>query len=204
MVHAERDSFYRQREYGNYSDRQLLSLLRRRDQRAFTTIYNRHWGFVYAHLYKMLRNEEEAKDGVQEIFSNLWIKAEQLKSDENLAGLLFCSARNLVFNLIEKDHVRQSHLKSLALFVSAVSPVTVDRIDEKALKALIDHQIERLPPKMREIFELSRKHDLSHQEIADRLDISYETVKKQIQNALKVLKLKISHLGFLVLFIFFF
>src|SRR5690606_17411471 len=82
-----------QNEYAKYSDEQLLSLLRLRDQQAFTAIYNRHWGSVYTHVFRMLRNEEDAKDGVQEIFSKLWLKAEQIQSSQNLAGLLFRSAK---------------------------------------------------------------------------------------------------------------
>ncbi len=203
MAHFDRHFSNCQNEYTKYSDKRLLSLLRLRDQQAFTAIYNRYWGSVYAHIYKMLRDEEEAKDGVQEIFSRLWLKAEQIKSNQNLAGFLFCSARNLVFNLIEKDQVRQNYLKSLTSFVNKVDPNTVDRIDEKDLAALIDLQIETLPPKMREIFELSRKEELSHQEIAEQLNLSYQTVKKQVQNALKVIKLRINHFGILLFFYFF-
>ena len=190
-------------EYAKYSDEQLLSSLRQRDQRAFTEIYNRYWGVVYTHIYKMLRDEEEAKDGVQEVFSKLWLKAEQIQSSQNLAGFLFRSARNLVFNLIEKDQVRQKYLQSMTSFVNEVDPNTVDRIDEKELQALIELEIEKLPPKMRRIFELSRKEELSHKEIAQRVNLSYQTVKKQVQNALKIIKPKISHFGALLFFYFF-
>lgn len=192
-----------QNEYTKYSDEQLLTLLRLRDRDAFTAIYDRYWGSVYAHIYKMLHDKEEAQDGVQEIFSKLWLKAEQIKSNQHLAGFLFCSARNLVFNLIEKNQVRQSYLNSLVSFTNKVDPNTVDRIDEKELQALIELEIGKLPPKMREIFELSRKEELSHQEIAKQLNLSYQTVKKQVQNALKIIKPKINHFGALLFFYFF-
>lgn len=203
MAHLESHFPSSQNEYAKYSDEQLVSLLRLRDQQAFTAIYNRHWGAVYFHIYKMLRDEEDAKDGVQEIFSKLWLKAEQMQSNQNLAGFLFRSARNLVFNLIEKDRVRQKYLKSIMSFVNEVDPSTVDRIDEKELRALIELEIEKLPPKMRHIFELSRKEELSHQEIAHQVNLSYQTVKKQVQNALKIIKPKISHFGAFPFFYFF-
>lgn len=190
-------------EYGQYSDEQLLSLLRVRDQRAFTEIYDRYWGWAYAHIYKMLCDEEEAKDGVQEVFSKLWLKAPEIKSNHNLKGLLFCSARNLVFNLMEKNRVRQDHMKSLLSFANTVAPNTVDRIDEKQLAVLIESEIQKLPPKMREVFELSRNEQLSHEEIAHKLNISYQTVKKQVQNALKVIRPKINHFGMILFFYFF-
>jgi RNA polymerase sigma-70 factor (ECF subfamily) len=52
---------------------------------------------------------------------------------------------------------------------------------------------------MREIFELSRKKFLSHKEIADVLDISDKTVKKQINNAIRILKLRLNILPTLIL-----
>jgi RNA polymerase sigma-70 factor (ECF subfamily) len=53
---------------------------------------------------------------------------------------------------------------------------------------------------MREVFELSRNEQLSHREIAERLDISEQTVKKQVQNALKILKAKLGPLFTMLLF----
>ena len=69
---------------------------------------------------------------------------------------------------------------------------------------MIESEIQNLPPKMRRIFELSRQEELSHQEIAQKLDISYQTVKKQVQNALKIIKPKIDHLVFWLSFCLFF
>ncbi len=45
---------------------------------------------------------------------------------------------------------------------------------------------------MREVYQLSRKHHLTHKEIAERLAISDETVKKHIQHALQIIKTAIS------------
>ncbi len=53
--------------YSKYSDNELTDLLKSGDRYAFTEIYNRYWGIMYAHVYKMLRDEEEAKDVIQEI-----------------------------------------------------------------------------------------------------------------------------------------
>lgn len=174
---------------------ELTDLLREGDRYAFTEIYNRYWNVMYAHVYKMLRDEEEAKDVIQEIFSNLWLKASHIKSSHNLAGLLYTMARNRVFNLIEQDRVRSDYVRSIAAFASQADSGAVEQVDEKQLMAVIEHEIQNLPLKMREIFELSRKDNLSHKEIANKLNLSYQTVKKQVQNALKIIKPKIDGLG---------
>ncbi|PTT04176.1 RNA polymerase subunit sigma-70 [Pedobacter sp. HMWF019] len=181
--------------YSKYSDKELTDLLKSGDQSAFTEIYNRYWSVMYAHVYKMLRDREEAKDVIQEIFSKLWLKATEIRSNQNLAGLLYVAARNRVLNLMEQNRVRNDYVKSIASFISEIDPSAIDHVDEKKLTQIIEQEILNLPPKMREIFEMSRKENLSHKEIAAKLNISDQTVKKQVQNALKIIRPKISNLS---------
>lgn len=187
--------------YSQFPDTELTTLLKAGDQAAFTEIYNRHWRLIYAHVYKLLRDEEEAKDVVQEVFGNLWLKASAIKSDVNIAGLLYVSARNKVFDLIERNKVRTDYIGEIAKFLSDPVNSQVDTLDEKRILEILDREIQKLPAKMREIFELSRKENLSHKEIAAQLGISEQTVKKQVQNALKVIKPKLNDLGVSIAFL---
>lgn len=181
--------------YSNLPDTTLTSLLKEGDRVAFTELYNRHWKLIYAHVYKMLRDEDEAKDVVQEVFGNLWIKAATIKSNLNVSGLLYTAARNKVFDLIEKNKVRSDYIGEIASFVSDPANRNIDTIDEKRIMEILERELQKLPPKMKEIFELSRKDDLSHKEIAAKLNISEQTVKKQVQNALKLIKPKLNDMG---------
>ncbi len=76
---------------------------------------------------------------------------------------------------------------------------TGHRVRENDLKAYIEKEIQALPPKMKQIFELSRKAHLSHKEIAEKLDTSENNVSTQITNALRILRTKIGILGFFLL-----
>ena len=187
--------------YHKLQDTELVTLLKDRDEEAFTEIYNRHWKLIYAHVYKMLRDEDEAKDIVQEVFGNLWIKAASIKSNLNISGLLYTAARNKVFDLIEKNRVRADYIGEIAAFLSDPVNTQLETIDEKRILEILEREIQKLPPKMREIFELSRKENLSHKEIAAKLNLSEQTVKKQVQNALKVIKPKLNDLGVSIAFL---
>ncbi|WP_199233925.1 RNA polymerase sigma factor [Pedobacter sp. HMWF019] len=181
--------------YSALPDPELTALLKEGDETAFTEIYNRYWKLIYAHVYKMIREEDDAKDVVQEVFSNLWLKAAAIKNNTNISGLLYTAARNRVFDLIEKNKVRSDYIGEIAAFLSDPRNDQVDTIDEKRILEILEREIQKLPPKMREIFEMSRKEDLSHKEIASKLNISEQTVKKQVQNALKAIKPKLNDVG---------
>lgn len=176
--------------YRNFRDDELTVLLKQGDQLAFTEIYNRYWAEMYYHTFRMLKDEDSSKDVVQDVFSTLWLKSSTLNINIKLSGHLYISARNKVLNLIAQDKVRNDYLSAVATFVTE-STNDASLFDERQILEIVEMEIRNLPPKMREIFELSRKDNLSHKEIAERLNLSDQTVKKQVHNALKIIKNKI-------------
>nr|WP_184549228.1 sigma-70 family RNA polymerase sigma factor [Mucilaginibacter sp. FT3.2] len=84
-------------------------------------------------------------------------------------------------------------------FNTHASAATDYRVRENQLKAYIEKEIQKLPPKMRQIFEMSRKGNLSYKEISEQLNVSENNVSKQINNALRLLKTKLG----IVVFLFF-
>jgi len=178
--------------YKDLRDGELVALLQAGEERAFTEIYERYAMMVYYRVNQLLRDPEAAKDVVQEIFMAVWDKPNNILENANLAGYLYVAGRNKVLKLIEKGKVRNDYIASIAKYASEISTATLDEIDERAVAAVIEQEIQNLPPKMREVFELSRNGNLSHKEIAERLNISDKTVKKQINNAIKILKPKLT------------
>ncbi len=176
--------------YRNFRDEELTVLLKEGDRLAFTEIYNRYWAEMYYHTFRMLKDEDSSKDVVQDIFSTLWLKSSSLNPNIKLSGHLYISARHKVLNLIAQDKVRNDYLSAVAQFVTDAT-YDASLFDEKQMLEIVETEIRNLPPKMREVFELSRKDNLSHKEIAVRLSISDQTVKKQVHNALKILKSKL-------------
>lgn len=174
------------------SDLELVALLRDGDKEAFTEIYRRHWHLLYLHTRKLLTDKDEAKDLVQDVFYSLWTKANELDVRTNVKGYLYVTARNRVLNAI-RNKKGNTFIELIAEEIIAMDHTTVQQIDERELAALIDAEIEQLPPKMKLVFELSRKEFLTHKEIAKRLDMNEEAVKKQISRSIKILRLKLGH-----------
>jgi RNA polymerase sigma-70 factor (ECF subfamily) len=171
-----------------HSDLELLSRVREGDESAFEAIYKRYYPLLYIHACKLLKGSEEAEDCVQEVFSSLWQRAGQLEISVSLSSYLYTSIRNRVLNRIEHHRVRTAYLVSLQRFMKEGTSVADEELRLRELTALIEKEIAALPEKMREVFELSRREELSHKEIAEKLNISDKTVKKQVNNALKILR----------------
>lgn len=184
--------------YQTISDHELAGLLKSGDRRAYTEIYNRYKWLLHVHAYKWMQDREEAKDIVHELFASLWTKRESLSFPENLSAYLYTAVRNRIFNMISHQKVESEYLSSLQHFIDEGTCVTDHLVREKQLTALIEKEISSLPPKMREVFELSRKSQLSHKEIAEQLQLSEQTVRKHVQHALKILRIKLGLVVFLV------
>lgn len=80
------------------------------------------------------------------------------------------------------------HLESLGDFMTAGSNVTDHLARERMLAKQIEKEIENLPPRMREVFELKRKQNLSYKQIAIAMNISELTVKTQMNKAIRILR----------------
>ena len=139
---------------------------------------------------------------MQELFTALWAKADGIELTVSLSAYLYGAIRNKILNLIEHHKVKRNYADSIVIFLDKGNFITDERVRHNELARLIEKEITLLPPKMREIFELSRKDYLSHKEIANRLDISDKTVRKQVNNAIKILRIKLN--TFTILFILLF
>jgi RNA polymerase sigma-70 factor (ECF subfamily) len=177
--------------YGVYSDQELLELLKTGDQRAYTVIYDRYWGILFRHAWKMLRDEEQSADVLQDLFTTIWVNASTLDIKNSLSSYLYSALRNRILKLIRHEQVQVNYLGTLPDFEKEGRNITDELLREKELAAQIEQEIALLPAKMREIFELSRKAHLSYRQIAEETNVSEGTVKKQVYNALKILRAKL-------------
>ncbi|MNK12328.1 ECF RNA polymerase sigma factor SigW [compost metagenome] len=177
--------------YSKLSDYELTTLLKDGDRMAFTEIYDRYFWQLHVHAYKWMRNREETKDIIHELFLTLWEKRETLSFEPSLLSYLSAAVRNRIFNLLSHKRIESAYLTTLETFSNEDNCVTDHLVREKQMTALIENEIAGMPGKMREVFQLSRKENLSHKAIAGQLNISELTVRKHVQHALKILRFKI-------------
>lgn len=178
--------------YSTIHDEVLYSLMKDGDGDAFKEIYERHFNSLFLHAHRKLHNKEEARDVVQETFAALWDKRDRIILTGGLSGYLIAAVRNRILNIIAHKQVESSYVSSLQQFLEEGTCQTDHLVRSNQLNSLIEKEMAALPAKMKEIFALSRQEHLSHSEIAENLNISEQTVKKQVTNALRILRTKLS------------
>jgi RNA polymerase sigma-70 factor (family 1) len=190
--------------YQSLSDETLFSLLCNDDHGAYTEIYNRYSGVLYVHAFRRIRNREEAKDLIHELFTAMWVKREQIMLNTALSSYLYQSVRNRVIDRVSRQKRELIYMGSIT-GSGEETGATDFAVRQKDLHQLIEKEIDALPEKMKVIFRMSRNAYMSHKEISNELSISEHTVRKQINNALKVLKPKLSkYLDLFILLSFWF
>lgn len=184
--------------YGFYTDQELITLLREGDRIAFTEIYNRHKRELFVYAVKLVKDEDLAGDLVQEVLISLWDRRGVVDLKGSIVAYLFTALRYRFFDWVDKQKVRTDYAASFQLFIDEGEWVTDNQIAEKELMAFVEEQIAQLPEKMRNVFLMSHKENLSYKEISERLNITEKTAHNQANNALKLLKIKLGMLAVLV------
>jgi RNA polymerase sigma-70 factor (family 1) len=183
--------------YHGFTDQELSSLLNQGDEKAYTEVYERYYSLLYVYAYKKLHNRQESEDIVQEVLIALWNKRFVFHLERSLTAYLFTAVRNRALDLFSRKKIESRYVESLQRFVDDSGSSADFLVRENDLRNLIQKEIDALPPRMREVFSLSRSNLLSHREIADVMDISEQTVTTQIKKALRVLRVRLGLLSLL-------
>lgn len=182
-------------------DSELISGLKLDQKVAFDKIYKTYWADLYSFARKRVGSEEDAKDILQDLFVAVWTKRETLSITLSLKAYLFTALRHRIINHYNSKSTEIEYLAILAK-MEQFNESTEEYVAENEINTIIDESLNRMPFKMREIFELSRFKGYSAKEIANQLQLSEQTVRNQISNALKYLKVGL--VDFVPSLIFFF
>lgn len=174
--------------YNKLTDEQLVILLKKGDQAAFTEIYLRYAeklaGFAASKLYSL----DDARDLLHDLFVNFWEARDNISISSNLQSYLFTILRRRIIDKIRKNVTREEYAIMLQSLKTTPYSTTEQMVAEKDLKQQIQKALNELPPRVKEIYQLSREENLNTREIAEKLNLSEQTVKNQLTVALKHLR----------------
>ncbi len=169
----------------NRNDIELIELLKAGNSDAFREIYERFWEKLYISAYRILRDENASKDIVQELFTDLWSRKEELQITF-LSAYLYTALKYKAARKLTSGYLQPFHLDELEKFMTENNVENI--IFESELQAVIFETLEKLPKRCKDVFYLSRFEQKTHKEIAAELGISVSTVENHINKALKTLR----------------
>ncbi|MFD1770484.1 RNA polymerase sigma factor [Sphingobacterium suaedae] len=181
------------------NDTQLLELflrVKQGDRNAFTTLYSSCWRVVYDLAFLKTRDEDEAKDILQEIFVNLWEKRTRLTIQSNVQAYLYRMAKHEIIRRLEASLSLSRKTDIYRAAVEELSHSLDASIEAKELKQRWDAEIAKLPQRQREIYTLHYERDYTIRDIALELGIAEQTVKNQLVAANKKIR-QVMELGLL-------
>lgn len=147
-------------------------------------------------VLRIIKNEEDAREIILDVFLKLWQKKEFLKEVASPSAWLYRIASNRALDYLRKNNVGPKVHYGLSDDLDVQGEDLHSHIDAAQLQKLIHEAKEKLPTSRRQIFILSREEGLSRSEIASQMGISESTVKNQLTSSLKFVQDYISlHTG---------
>ena len=176
-------------------DAELVRRIRAGDERALEAVFKAHYAGMASFVQRFVRSPDLAEELVQDVFLKLWSKREQLAEIETFRTYLFRAARNTALNYLRRAKLERRWREEQGV---DDDPPTTFAADEETVEqevaVAVQAAINRLPPRCREIFLLSRDGGLTYAEIARSLEISVKTVETQMGRALKSLRSSLQQL----------
>ena len=172
---------------GEPTDHAVMARIQSGDEIALGILLRRYWGGLVTYAQRFVDDGAIAEDLTQEAFVRLWESREGWTPEGSVRGYLYTITRNLCLNEREKRSVREDWARR-ERFRSSSQPTPADVLDERETARVLLQEIERLPVRRREIFELGCLHGLSYREIAETLGVAIPTVANQMSAAIKHLR----------------
>lgn len=170
------------------SEQLLVKELIAGNEKAFRKLFDTYRNPLYKFCLSMVYSKEYAEEIVQEVFLKVWMKRETLNPELSFKAYIYTITRNDTIKFLRKA-ANDLKLREEIFYQSqkSVNP-TEARMREKELENLKRKALEQLPPKRRQIFEMSRNEGKSYDDIAKELGLSVNTVRNQMSMALSTLR----------------
>lgn len=170
-------------------DTSLLFAMQQGDRSAFDRLFQKYYALLCTYCYRFVRLED-AEEIVQDVMLWLWENRERPVIEYSLKQYLFKSVYHRSMTRVVQNEVKQradaAYYERMYASLQDADVLLINELSKHIQKA-----IDELPPSYKEAFIMHRFRNLSYKEIAEVLDVSPKTVDYRIQQALKILRVKL-------------
>ncbi|MDO5969542.1 sigma-70 family RNA polymerase sigma factor [Flavivirga aquimarina] len=165
----------------------LIESLIKEDEKAYSFLVDTYNKKLSAYALSLTKNHYSSQDIVQVVFLRTWEFRKKLNPSYSIKNFLYKSVYNEFVNRYHKD-------KSISnldrIFIENLNNV-IDHKNEAILKekiSFVNSEIEKLPPKCKQVFILSKKEGLTNVEIANYLGVTVKSVEKHITKGFSLIR----------------
>lgn len=177
----------------------VIKKISKGDEKAFALLYDAYYTYLNSVALCYIFNRTEANEVVNDVFLHVWNKRETLMYP--IHTYLTRSVQNGCLNKLRssqtQERVLSEHKEQLLRFQEEYilsTPTPMQYLETQEVEQQVRSAVNLLPEKCRIIFEDHFYHGKSPEEIAQSLNLSINTVRVQLKNALDKLKITLSHL----------
>ena len=170
-----------------HTDIQLFQLIAGGDQAAFTDLFHRCYGDLYTNALRYVKSEFWAEEIIQEVFVTVWNDRVKLTAIENPLAWL----HRLIWNK-SVDRIRKKETEVKAQYAwkylteNAGESLSEDQWEQ--LFAALHAGVDLLPPQRKMVYQLRYDQGLSYEEIAQKMQLSRNTVRNHLAEAMKTIR----------------
>lgn len=177
-------------------DKELFDRIAEGDGEAFTIVYKRYVPQLAAYIHTITRSESMVDEFVQETFLRLWLNRDRLRDVEEPKGWTFRIAAHICHNYLKRSLVEKKVLGQLAADSYTIPEDTAQTIQVKAVQEALKQAVEGLPPQRRKVYDLSRHGELTIPQIAEKLQLSPNTVRNTLSASLEQIRSYLNAAGY--------
>lgn len=160
---------------------------------VFGELFHTYYEKLHRYAYTLLKDNDEANDAVQAVFTRLWEKRDEIVFEDAIKGYLYRATHNYCLNNIRQADTRGRYIQHQSRDKQAEQTRdATDKVVAAELQARIHNAIDSLPAQCKLIFRKSREEGLKYAEIAEELSLSVKTVEAQMSKALRILREKLA------------
>jgi len=176
-----------------YSDEELIQEIKADNMFAFDVLYKKYSKRLYRFGFSIIKSQEETENLMQDVFLNLWENRHKVEKDSSIKSYIFTIAYNSAISIIRKK-AKESQFVEYLKSIQKINqePVNVE-VEYNELTNKLDEIIKELPQRQKEVYLLHRVEGLKYNEIAERLNISINTIENHMSRALKTIREKLGN-----------